>query len=82
MSAKLVLGNLPANITADDIRVRFNCLGAGRDISLLDRGNPERMGALVEVDAERHTLQLIVDHYCNDIWWKERHISLYVPLSG
>jgi hypothetical protein len=81
MSAKLVLGNLPAGVTADDIRNRFNCLGAGSDVSLLNRGNPNRLGALIEVDAERHTLQVIVDH-CNDIWWKERHISLYVPLSG
>lgn len=82
MTATLVLGNLPAGVTTEDIRARFNCIGAGSAISLLDRGNPDRLGALVDVDAERHTLQLIVDHYCSDIWWKNRHISLYVPLSG
>lgn len=81
MSAKLVLGNLPADVTTEDIRTRFTCLGAGAGISLLDRGNPDRLGALIDVDAERHTLQLIVDH-CSDIYWKDRHISLYVPLSG
>lgn len=81
MTAKLMLGNLPAGITIEEIRDRFCCLGADGDISLLNRGNPERLGALVKVDTERHTLQLIVDH-CSDIWWKDRHISIYVPLSG
>lgn len=81
MTAKLMLGNLPANVTEEDIRVRFCCLGANAGISLLDKGDPQRRGALVEVDAERHTLQLIADHN-SDIWWKDRHISVYVPLSG
>jgi len=81
MSAKLMLGNLPADITEEDIRTRFCCLGAGSRISLLDNGNPNRRSAIVEVDAERHTLQLIADHN-SDIWWRDRHISVYVPISG
>jgi hypothetical protein len=31
--------------------------------------------------AGRITLQLIANHNL-DIWWKNRHISLYVPMSG
>lgn len=81
MTAKLMLGNLPAGITQEEIRRRFCCLGANSGIFMLDRGNPERLSALLEVDAERHTLQVMVDH-CSDIWWKDRHISVYVPLSG
>lgn len=81
MTATLMLGNLPSDITEQDIRTRFTCLGATSKVSLVDMGDPNRLGALIEVDAERHTLQLIANHNC-DIWWKERHISLYVPLTG
>ena len=81
MSATLLLGNLPSDITIDDIRRRFTRLGATARVSLLDKGNPDRLGALVEVDAERHTLQFIANHN-HDIWWRNRHISVYVPLSG
>jgi hypothetical protein len=81
MTAKLMLGNLPADITEEEIRSRFCCIGVGEGVSLLHTGNPDRLSALVDVDAERHTLQLIVDHN-SDIWWKNRHISVYVPLHG
>ncbi len=81
MTATLMLGNLPSGITEQDIRLRFTCLGATSKVSLLEKGNPNRLGALIQVDAERHTLQLIANNNC-DIWWKDRHISLYVPISG
>jgi len=81
MTATLLLGNLPSDVTEAELRTRFCCLGAGSKISLLHTGDPNRMGALVVVDTERHTLQLIADHV-RDIWWKGRHITLYVTLSG
>jgi hypothetical protein len=81
MTATLMLRNLPSDITEQDIRVRFGCLGASTRVSVLDKGDPNRLSALIEVDAERHTLQLIANH-SRDIWWKDRHISLYVPMSG
>lgn len=81
MSATLLLGNLPSGITVEEIRRRFTCFGASSRVSVLDKGNPDRLGALVEVDTERHTLQLIANH-SPDIWWKDRHISVYVPFSG
>ena len=81
MTATLMLGNLPSGITEQDIRLRFTCLGATSKVSLLEKGDPNRLGALIQVDAERHTLQLIANNNC-DIWWKDRHISLYVPITG
>jgi len=81
MTAMLLLGNLPSDVTEQDVRTRFTCLGASSKVSLLDKGDPNRLGALIEVDADRQTLQLITNHI-SDIWWRNRHVSLYVPLSG
>lgn len=79
MPSKILLGNLPAGTTAADVKERFAKIGAEVEVEIVDKGNPDKLDAVVLIDAERSTAQVMAERAHGAANWEGRRISIYVP---
>jgi hypothetical protein len=79
MPSKILLGNLPAGTTAADVKERFAKEGAEVEVEIVDKGNPDKLDAVVLINVERNTAQVMAERAHNATNWDGRRISIYVP---
>jgi len=79
MSAKVLVENLPAGTTADEIREQFVSWGAPiLDVTQSEGGDPDRLTFVVVIDMDPGTAKLMADR-SGDWLFKGRKVSFYVP---
>lgn len=79
MSTKILIGNLPAGTTVEEIREEFAASGAPiLDIMQSEGGDADNLTFVVELDLDPSTARIMVDQRC-DSYFKGRKLSIYVP---
>ena len=76
MSAKAVVGNLPAGTTADEVREDWASAGAPiLAVEPVQGGNPDKLSFVVELDIDHETLKVMADRR-RDRFFKGRKIDV------
>lgn len=79
MSAKILVGNLPAGTTADEVRDELDTMGAPiLGIELSEGGDPDNLTFVVELQIDPATARIIADRR-RDRMFKGRRITVYAP---
>ncbi|MGF1612845.1 MAG: hypothetical protein ACFCVA_02760 [Gammaproteobacteria bacterium] len=79
MSTKVLIGNLPAGTTLEEMRELL--IGRGWPLLKLDQveeGDPQRLTFVAQVDIDPQTAKIMVDQ-SRDHYVKGRKITVYVP---
>ena len=79
MSTKVLVGNLPAGTTADEVREEWASSGAPiLSVEAVEEGNPDGLTFVVELDIDHKTAKVMAERR-RDRFFKGRRISVYVP---
>lgn len=79
MSTKVLIGNLPAETTADEVKAEFETSGAPiLSIAPVEGGDPDNLTFVVEFDVDAETAGIMADRR-KDRFFKNRKLTLYVP---
>ena len=79
MSTKVMVGNLPAGTTVDEVREELASTGAPiLAVEAVKEGNPDKLTFVVELDIDRETAKVMADRR-RDRFFKGRKIDVYVP---
>ena len=79
MSTKVLVGNLPAGTTADEVRAEFESGGAPiLHVGPVEGGDPDKLTFVVELDVDAETAGVMAERR-KDRFFKERKITIYVP---
>ncbi len=77
--AKVLVSNLPADTTVDEVREDWASFGAPiLAVELVKEGNPDQLTFVVEVDIDHSTAKVMADRR-RDRFFKGRKIEVYVP---
>ena len=80
MSTKILVGNLPAGTTVDEVREEWSSLGAPIiSLEQVEEGNPDSLTFVVELDIDAKTAKVMADRR-RDRFFKGRKIKVYAPL--
>ena len=80
MGTKILVGNLPAGTTVDEVHEEWASLGAPiLKVEQVEEGSPDSLTFVVEVDVDSKTAQVMADRR-RDRFFKGRKINVYVPL--
>lgn len=79
MSAKILVGNLPAGTTVEEIREEFTAIGAPILGVIQSEGrDADNLTFVVEVDVDPGTARVMADRR-RDRYFKGRKLKVYVP---
>ena len=79
MSTKILVGNLPAGTSAEDVRHDWASVGAPPlAVDQVEGGNPDKLTFVVELDID-HKTAMIMAVRRRDRFFKGRRITIYVP---
>jgi len=79
MSAKVLIGNLPAGTTADEVQADLDLMGAPiLHVEPVAGGDPDKLSFVVELDVDAETARVMADRRKERVF-KGRKITLYVP---
>ena len=81
MSQKLIVGNLPADVTVEEIAGVLGEAGVENPVITLNKeGNPDKIAAVLVIeDADRATMDRIAKRV-NGMQYRGRTLTAYVPL--
>ncbi len=77
MATKLLIGNLPPDVTDAEITELFADAGVGVEVLKL-AGESDSITATVNLNVDKRTAQVMVDRSKNT-YFKERKLSYYIP---
>jgi RNA recognition motif-containing protein len=80
MTTNLIISNLPSDITEEELREFFGRRGNQvEDIELDREGNPDKVTAVVKINVDNATAQIMADR-AKSRSWGGRKITIHVPL--
>ena len=79
MSTKVLIGNLPAGTTIEEVQAEFASLGAPiLHVEQVEGGDPDKLSFVVEFDVDAETAGIMADRR-RDRSFKGRKLTVYVP---
>ncbi len=79
MSAKMIVGNLPAGTGAEEIRQELSDIGAPvLHVDQVAEGDPDKLAFVVELDMDPRHARLMAERR-HERFFKGRKLSVYVP---
>jgi hypothetical protein len=82
MSTKIIVGNLPAGTTSDEIRLEFESTGAPiLGVEPVEGRDPDKLAFTLELDIEPGTARIMADRR-RDRFFKGRRLNIVVPHFG
>lgn len=79
MSTKVLMSNLPAGTTEEEVREDWASTGAPiLAVESVKEGNPDQLTFVVELDIDHKTAKIMADRRRNE-FFKGRRIEIYVP---
>jgi hypothetical protein len=79
MGAKILVGNLPAGTTAEEVREEITAFGAPvLHVTQSEGRDADSLTFVVELDIDPKTARLMVE-LRRDVHFKGRKLSMYVP---
>ena len=81
MTTNLIISNLPSDITEEELREFFGGRGNNQveDIELDREGNPDKVTAVVKMNVDNTTAQIMAER-AKTRSWRGRKITIHVPL--
>lgn len=77
--SKIIEGNLPGDVTEDEVKSLFAEYGAAVEAELAREGNPDDVSAVVCMELDKTTAQVMGDN-TRDTCFRGRKLAIYVPL--
>lgn len=77
MATKLLIGNLPPDVTEEQITELFEEVGARIQVLKLS-GESDSVTATVSLDVDERTAQVMVDR-ARKSYFEDRELSFYIP---
>lgn len=82
MSVKVIIGNLPAGTTAEDLQAELlERKWPLLSLEQVEEGSPDRLTFVAEVDVEPKTARIMADQ-AQARFFKGRKVRVYVPMTG
>lgn len=77
--SKIVVSNLPGDVTEEEIKKLFLEYGAEVEVELTREGNPDDVSAVVLMELDKITAQVMAAN-SKDTYLRDRKLEIYVPL--
>jgi RNA recognition motif-containing protein len=84
MTTKILMQNLPSDVTIEEIEEFFAQYGESVQVEFEKAGNPNKVTAIVSMDIDADIARIAAEHRQGLIWTdskgNNRQIEFYVPL--